>query len=169
MTLDLEALLAVLAEKGIAVAAVEGRVRVTPARAVTPELGAAIAANKAGLQDYLAGRFTILIRPDPDPPWTDPRPDLRGDRGRWMLLLEAAYARDTEIFGMLTVLRQMGARLEIAGPHSRTLPSGGSLPGWRIVRGKEMTAEEYADFRGRYMLRHSAALAALLAAPAAVP
>ena len=32
-----------------------------------------------------------------------------------------------------------------------------------------MTPEEYDDFRDRYMLRHSAALAALLAAPATTP
>ncbi len=169
---DLGVLLAVLCDLGVVISADGGRLEINAAESAhTPELAATIAAQKSGLLDYLAGKFTVHIRPDPDPPWTDPRPDLKGDGSRWMLLLEAAYPRDTAhaLFGMLYVLRQMGARLEIAGPKDRTPLPEGPLPNWKIVRGDEMTAEEYDDFRERYMLRHSAALAGLLAAPEPVP
>ena len=172
---DLGELLAVLHDLRVVISADGNHLAVDmPQAANTSELRAAIAAHKQGLLDYLAGKFTIHLRPDPDPLWTDPRPDLGGDSRRWTLLLEKALARDVAegqgdeapLFGMLYVLRQMGARLEIAGPDKWTLRPEGPLPRWKIVRGGEMTAEEHDDFRGRYMLRHSAALAALLAAPA---
>ena len=163
--MDPESLLVALEERGIRIE-VEGGRLVADFRdgAMTPELHAEMEAQKPFLLDYLAGKFTVLIRPDPDPLWTDPRPDLEGDSGRWMRLLEAALARDEMLFGMLSVLRQMGARLEIAGPDNRALPGEGPLPDWKIVRGAEMTPEEYDDFRRRYMLRHKEALAGLLAA-----
>ncbi len=168
--IDLASLLVALEERGVLIAAAGVRLVVDgPRGAVTPELRAAIEAHKQDLLDYLAGKFTVPIRPDPDPPWIDPRPELKGDSGRWMRLLETAQARDTAIFGMLYVLRQMGARLEIAGPDNWTLLPEGPLPGWKIVRGDEMTPEEYDDFRGRYMLRHNQVLVELLAAPQAVP
>ena len=175
---DLGALLAVLHDLRAIISTDGDHLEIQmPESEDTPELRAAIAAHKQGLLDYLAGKLTIHIRPDPDPLWTDPRPDLKGDSWRWTLLLENALARDAAngqpneapVFGMLYVLRQMGARLEIAGPDDWTLLPEGPLPDWKIVRGEEMTAEEYDDFRGRYMLRHSAALAALLAAPATTP
>lgn len=174
---DLGELLAVLHDLRVVISTNGNQLEIDmPQAANTSELRAAIAAHKQGLLDYLAGKFTIHLRPDPDPLWTDPRPDLGGDSRRWTLLLEEALAGDVAngqgdeapLFGMLYVLRQMGARLEIAGPDDWTLQPEGPLPGWKIVRGEEMTVEEYDDFRGRYVLRHGAALAALLAAPAAV-
>jgi len=175
---DLGALLAVLHDLRVVISTDGNHLEVQmPEAASTPELRAAIAAHKQGLLDYLAGKFTIHIRPDPDPLWTDPRPDLKGDSRRWTLLLKNALEGDVAngqgdeapVFGMLYVLRQMGARLEIAGPDDWTLLPEGPLPRWKIVRGEEMTAEEYDDFRRRYMLRHSAALAALLTAPTTTP
>jgi len=171
---DLGDLLAILHDLRVVISTDGNHLEIQmPESADTPELRATIAAHKGGLLDYLAGRLTVHIRPDPDPLWTDPRPDLKGDSRRWTLLLKNALAGDVAngqpdeapVFGMLYVLRQMGARLEIAGPDNWTLRPEGPLPNWRIVRGEEMTPEEYDDFRGRYMLRHSAALAALLAAP----
>lgn len=97
-------------------------------------------------------------------PWADPRPDLVGDRCRWWVVLQAAYTIDADLFGALYVLRQCGARLEVAGPPDWNLRPEGPLPDWKIERGAELSEAEYLDYRQRYLLPHSAALTRLLRA-----
>ncbi len=108
----------------------------------------------------------VLDQPT-DAPWADPRPDLLGDRQRWWLVLQAAYGLDLNLFGALYVLRQCGARLEIASPPDWSLQPDGPAPTWKIIRGEELSEAEYADYRQRYLLPHRAALSQLLNAPAA--
>lgn len=100
-------------------------------------------------------------------PWADPRPDLVGDRCRWWVVLQAAYNLDLQLFGALYVLRQCGARLEVAGPADWNLRPEGPLPDWKIERGAELSEAEYADYRQRYLLPHRQALSQLLRAQAA--
>lgn len=108
----------------------------------------------------------VLDQPT-DAPWADPRPDLLGDRQRWWLVLQAAYGLDLNLFGALYVLRQCGARLEIASPPDWSLQPDGPAPTWKITRGEELSEAEYADYRQRYLVPHRAAIAQLLNAQAA--
>lgn len=121
-----------------------------------------------------APSLTVPRKPEPaqrdldeQPDWADPRPDLVGDRQRWWVVLQAAYRLDVTAFGMLYVLRQCGARLEIAGPPDWSLRPEGPLPSWQIVRGEELSEAEYQDYRQRYMVPHAALLRQLLSAPTA--
>lgn len=108
----------------------------------------------------------VLDQPT-DAPWADPRPDLLGDRQRWWLVLQAAHGLGADVFGALYVLRQCGARLEIAGPPDWSLHPDGPTPTWKITRGEELSEAEYADYRQRYLVPHRAAIAQLLNAQAA--
>jgi len=134
--------------------------------AMTPELRAAMGEHKAEIMHYLAGDYTVRIKTADDPVWRDPRPDLKDDSRRWSLLLEKALEIDVDVFGMLNVLRGMGARLEIAGPETWSLRPEGPLPAWQIARGADMTAADFDDFRRRYLLPHAATLDQLLKPPA---
>lgn len=158
--------LAELDRRQVSITAHGDRLRASaPQGALTNEIRELLAAHKPELLAYLAGRRTVTIRPDDDPIWRDPRPDLLGDSASWSLLLAQALEIDGDLFGMLAVLRGMGARLAIAGPTGWTLRPEGPLPAWTIQRGDDMTAAEYADFRRRHMLAHQTTLARLLAGP----
>ena len=104
-----------------------------------------------------SGRFTPA---PPNPPWADPRPDLRADHARWLALLELAYRRDAAdpdgVFGALFGIRCCGARI---------VASGGAKPAWRLTRG-EMTAAEWQAIRVKWLLPHLAVLQELLGTPA---
>lgn len=111
----------------------------------------------AALREVLetTGHFT----PAPaEPPWTDPRPDLVADHAHWEDLLGRAWrldAADPEgVYGALNGIRCCAARLE------RTQPAG-----WRIVRGDELSEQEWHDLRERWLLPHKDAITKLLGAP----
>lgn len=107
----------------------------------------------------------------PDPPWADPRPDLAADHDRWQALLEAAYRCDGQdphgVFGALNGIRCCGARLEVMAVTKQAPPSTNAQPGWRLVRGDELTEAEYQRLRAAYLAPHTEALTRLLSAPPA--
>jgi len=111
----------------------------------------------AALREVLetTGHFTTA---PPEPPWTDPRPDLVADHAQWEDLLGRAWrldAADPEgVYGALNGIRCCAARLE------RTQPAG-----WRIVRGDELSEQEWHDLRERWLLPHRDAITKLLGAP----
>jgi len=108
----------------------------------------------------------------PNPPWADPRPDLTADHDRWQALLEAAYRHDGQdphgVHGALNGIRCCGARLEVMTAAGKAPPSAGARPGWRLVRGDELTEAEYQRLRVTYLAPHTEALTRLLNAPPAV-
>jgi len=104
----------------------------------------------------LAGSYT---------PWLDPRRALRGASARWELLLEAAYQANGALFAALYELRRRGGRSEHSGPANWTLQPEGPLPDWRLVRGAELTADEYTELRQRGLAPHGELLSRLLRAP----
>lgn len=128
------------------------------------------AADCAALRQVLetVGHFTPA---PPDPPWTDPRPDLTADHDRWQTLLEVAYRHDGQdphgAYGALNGIRCCGARLAVASPAGTAPPSAGARPGSRLVRGDELTEAEYQRLRATYLVPHSEALTTLLNAPPA--
>lgn len=111
----------------------------------------------AALREVLetTGHFTPA---PPEPPWTDPRPDLVADHAHWEDLLGRAWrldAADTEgVYGALNGMRCCGARLE------RTQSAG-----WRLVKGDELSAIEYHTYRVSYLVPHTAAITRLLSTP----
>lgn len=102
-------------------------------------------------------------------PWLDPRRALRGDSARWELLLEAAYQAHGALFAALYELRRRGGRIEHEGPTDWTLRPEGPLPDWRLVRGAELTADEYTELRQHGLAPHGELLSRLLRAPPCVP
>lgn len=107
----------------------------------------------------------------PDPPWQDPRPDLAADHDRWQALLAAAYRCDGQdphgVFGALNGIRCCGARLEVTAVTKQAPPATNARPGWRLVRGDELTEAEYQRLRAAYLAPHTEALTKLLSAPPA--
>jgi len=120
---------------------------------VHPTPGDEFAALRTWLERY--GTFTPA---PPEPPWTDPRPDLVADHDRWEDLLGRAWrldAADPEgVYGALNGIRCCAARLE------RTQSAG-----WRLVKGDELSEQEWHDLRERWLLPHREAITKLLGAP----
>jgi hypothetical protein len=80
----------------------------------------------------------------------DPRPDLVDDTVLWGPLLESARARfGDRVYGVLHAVRALGARLERDDR------------GLRLVPG-EISGDEYADLRERWLRPHADPLRRLL-------
>ena len=120
---------------------------------VHPTPGDEFAALRTWLERY--GTFTPA---PPEPPWTDPRPDLVADHAHWEDLLGRAWrldAADPEgVYGALNGMRCCGARL------ARTQSAG-----WRLVKGDELSAIEYHTYRVSYLVPHTVAITKLLSTP----
>ena len=117
----------------------------------------------APLREILArgGRF----RPRPlDPPWADPRPDLRGDHARWTVLLALAWDIDGldphGVFAALCGLRCWGAAIATDVQPLDLTPAGPIL-GWRLTRG-EIPAAAWPAYRARWLWPHKESLIRLL-------
>jgi len=140
------------------------------ATTLNPDVVSPDAADCAALRQVLetVGHFAPA---PPDPPWADPRPDLTADHDRWQALLEAAYRHDGQdphgVYGALSGIRCCGARLELAPPAGKTPQSAGARPGWRLVRGDELTEAEYQRLRSIYLVPHTEALTRLLSVSSA--
>jgi hypothetical protein len=141
-----------------------------PLFAEPPAAEESVPAAQAGGNDDFAALRAVLehcgcFRPaPPDPPWADPRPDLVGDRARWLLVLELAYRRDAAdpegVFGALFGVRCCGAAIEHLDD-DWTLKPEGPPPRWRLARG-EIPADEWAAIRARWLLPQRAALEEIL-------
>jgi len=107
------------------------------------------------------GRF--CPRP-PEPPWADPRPDLKGDHGRWTVLLALAWASDglnpNGVYGALYGVRCCGAAIETDAQPLDLTPEGPALR-WRLTRG-EIPESEWQAHRTRWLWPHKDVLVRLL-------
>jgi len=142
--MDGNTLLAALEAAGATFELADGDIRVTVAsRALTPEMRAALREDKAPLLSaYLAREWQRHV--DARPLRTDdPRPDIAGDSTLWSLLLNRVDGMgNTALREALHCLRCLGARL---------VRIDGAL---RLVRGDELSAEEYAAYREDWLVPH---------------
>jgi len=149
--MDGPALLSALEGVGARLMIVEGTLRVEVAsKALTPAMRAALADKGPLLSAWLAREWqrhcaSLPLRVD------DPRPDIAVDSQWWTQLLNLAHGAATlELREALHCLRCLGARLIWDGPVLR------------LVRGDEMSAEEYAGYRERWLVPHAAELGVAL-------
>jgi hypothetical protein len=143
--MDAQEILAALDAAGIEVLTEpDGRVALSKAPTALPgEVVAAIRADPdALLSAYLAREWqrhvdSRALRTD------DPRPDIAGDSTLWSLLLNRVDGMgNTALREALHCLRCLGARL---------VRVDGAL---RLVRGDELSAEEYAAYREDWLVPH---------------
>lgn len=147
--MDAEQTLAALEQRGVEVSLEEGRLRLSR----HPEdLAEDVRANREAIVAALLGRAwqvhldSLPLRTD------DPRPDLAADSELWTRLLNLTHGMaGRELREVLHGLRCLGARLVWAG---RML---------RLVPGEEMSAEEYAADRERWLMPHAQVLSETLA------
>lgn len=131
--------------------------------AAAAAIGPAAPAANTALAARLArdGRFCPA---PPEPPWTDPRPDLAGDHGRWTVLLALAWALDGAdphgVFGALHGIRCGGAAL-VTDAQPRDLAHDGPPLRWRLTRG-ELPEPEWQAYRARWLWPHKDVLTKLL-------
>jgi len=114
----------------------------------------------------------------PEPLWADPRPDLTGDHGRWIVLLALAWAVDGRnpygLYGALHGVRCCGAALVTEAQPLDLTPEGPPLRstdettglvrppmGWRLTRG-EIPEPEWQAYRTRWLWPHKENLIKLL-------
>jgi hypothetical protein len=125
----------------------------------------------AALREVLARAGRFCPRP-PDPLWADPRPDLKGDHGRWTVLLALAWASDGlhpyGVYGALYGVRCCGAALVTDIQPLDLTPEGPPLRQaqdaalrWRLTRG-EMPESEWQAYRARWLWPHKDVLIRLL-------
>jgi hypothetical protein len=143
--MDAQEILAALDAAGIEVLIEpDGRVALSkPPTALPEEVIAAIKADPDALRTaYLERQWlrylaTRPLRTD------DPRPDIAGDSTLWSLLLNRVDGMgNTALREALHCLRCLGARL---------VRVDGAL---RLVRGDELSAEEYAAYREDWLVPH---------------
>jgi hypothetical protein len=117
----------------------------------------------AALRAVLAGAGWFCQQP-PDPPWADPRPDLKGDHGRWTVLLALAWASDglnpNGVCGALYGVRCCGAAIETDVQPLDLTPEGPALR-WRLTRG-EIPESVWQACRTRWLWPHKDVLVRLL-------
>ena len=93
-----------------------------------------------------------------------PGPDLADDHDRWLALLEAAYRHDGEdpngVYGALNGVRCCGARLASQSQGE----AGAARVSWRTLPGVEISQAQWQALPTRWLLPHTAAIRALLAA-----
>ena len=144
-------LLSALEGIGARLTIVDSGLRVEVAsRALTPAMRQALVDKGSLLAAYLAREWQrhvdgLPLRTD------DPRPDIGVDSQWWTQLLNLAHgAGPIELREALHCLRCLGARLIWDGP------------ALRLVAGSEMSAEEYAGYRERWLVPHATVLGQVL-------
>ncbi len=117
----------------------------------------------AALRSWLDSYGHCELAP-PEPPWTDPRPDLKGDHGRWTVLLALAWANDGlnpyGVYGALYGVRCCGAAIVTDVQPLDLSPAGPPLY-WRLTRG-EMPEPEWQACRAQWLQAHRDVLVRLL-------